>query len=80
VEYASGAALVALTGSCPWDYGQSAWSVHGLIRLDYAPFWALCGYLGEPLCSLMRRVRLSAPERAVRPPRPAARVKLSAAP
>jgi hypothetical protein len=82
VEYASGAALVALTGSCPWDYSHSAWSVQGLIRLDYAPFWALCGYLGEPLCSLMRRVRLSPPERLrtrVRPLR-AAPAKLSVVP
>ena len=70
VEYASGAALRATIGYCPWDYAGATWSVHGLIRLDYAPFWALCGYLGEPLCSLMRRVRLSPPERTQRLERP----------
>ncbi|MBN1205730.1 MAG: hypothetical protein JXB05_12505 [Myxococcaceae bacterium] len=62
VEYATGAALVALIGRCPWDYSASAWSVHGLIRLDYAPFWWLCAWLYEPFCSFIRRVRISAGE------------------
>ena len=79
VEYTSGALLRATLGYCPWDYAGATWSVQGLIRLDYAPFWALCGYLGEPLCSLMRRVRLSPPERTRREGR-AARARLQIAP
>ncbi|HET9451523.1 MAG TPA: hypothetical protein VFO83_11595, partial [Aggregicoccus sp.] len=71
-------ALRATIGYCPWDYTGATWSVQGLIRLDYAPFWALCGYLGEPLCSLMRRVRLSPPERTRR--EGAARSRLQPAP
>ena len=78
VEYASGAALRATIGYCPWDYTGATWSVSGLVRLDYAPFWALCGYLGEPLCSLMRRVRLGPPERT--PREGAARPRLQPAP
>jgi uncharacterized membrane protein len=62
VEYATGAALVALIGRCPWDYSASAWSVHGLIRLDYAPFWWLCGWMCEPLCGFVRRVRVGTGE------------------
>jgi uncharacterized membrane protein len=66
VEYVTGALLVALIGRCPWDYSASPWSVNGLIRLDYAPFWWLCGWVYEPLASFVLRVRIfaSAPEAA----------------
>ncbi len=60
VEYVSGALLVALIGRCPWDYSASPWSVNGLIRLDYAPFWWMCGWLYEPLGALIRRVHIGA--------------------
>ncbi len=47
VEYAAGWLLRRVTGTCPWDYAtrrsQPRWQVHGLIRLDYAPAWALLG-------------------------------------
>jgi uncharacterized membrane protein len=44
VEYATGWLLRKGTGACPWDYGRARWAVHGLIRLDYFPAWALaCG-------------------------------------
>ncbi|WP_224240624.1 putative ABC transporter permease [Hyalangium gracile] len=62
VEYVTGALLVALIGRCPWDYSGSPWSVHGLIRLDYAPFWWMCGWLYEPLGAFVRRVRIGARE------------------
>lgn len=48
VEYATGWLLRALTGACPWDYtDHSPWSIHGLIRLDYAPAWFLMGLGAE---------------------------------
>jgi uncharacterized membrane protein len=62
VEYVAGAALLALIGRCPWDYSASPWNVNGLIRLDYAPFWWLCGWVYEPLGSFIRRVRIGAGE------------------
>jgi uncharacterized membrane protein len=62
VEYSTGALLVALIGRSPWDYSASPWNVHGLIRLDYAPFWWLCGWVYEPLASFIRRVRIFAGE------------------
>ena len=37
-EYASGAALRRVLGDCPWQY-RSGVNLHGLVRLDYAPFW-----------------------------------------
>jgi len=58
VEYTMGALLVALIGRCPWDYSGSMFSVHGLVRLDYAPFWWLCAFSVEPLYTMVRRVRL----------------------
>jgi len=62
VEYVTGALLVAVIGRCPWDYSASPWNVHGLIRLDYAPFWWLCGWMYEPLGSFIRRIRIFARE------------------
>jgi uncharacterized membrane protein len=69
VEYLTGAVLVAVIGRCPWDYSGSVASVHGLIRLDYAPFWLLCAWMCEPLFSIVRRVRIgtSEPEPEVEP-------------
>jgi hypothetical protein len=50
VEAAAGWLLRRATGNCPWDYsGRSPLSVAGLIRLDYAPFWALAGLGAERL-------------------------------
>ena len=37
-EYAAGAALRRVLGSCPWTYREGR-HLHGLVRLDYAPFW-----------------------------------------
>lgn len=58
VEYTMGAVLVGLIGRCPWDYSASMFSVDGLVRLDYAPFWWLCAWSVEPLFTIVRRVRL----------------------
>ena len=49
IEYASGLALRNLRGEAPWDYSDAALSVHGLIRLDYAPYWAAAGLALERL-------------------------------
>jgi uncharacterized membrane protein len=77
VEYSAGALLVALIGRCPWDYSASVWNVNGLIRLDYAPFWWMCCLVYEPLGSLMRRVRIAAPEPVPEPaPEPQASPQL----
>ncbi|QSQ12630.1 putative ABC transporter permease [Myxococcus landrumensis] len=48
-EYATGWLLRRLLGRCPWDYSPHRWSVHGLIRLDYAPAWYLTALLFEPV-------------------------------
>jgi uncharacterized membrane protein len=61
VEYSTGALLVAAVGLCPWDYSASWASVHGLIRLDYAPYWFMCAFMCEVLFTLVGRVHLWAP-------------------
>ncbi|WP_141588073.1 MULTISPECIES: hypothetical protein [unclassified Myxococcus] len=48
-EYGTGWLLKRLLGRCPWDYAPHRWSVHGLIRLDYAPAWYLTALLFEPV-------------------------------
>ncbi len=57
IEYLSGWVLKRLTGSCPWDYScWSKWSVHGYIRLDYAPIWFLVGLALEPVHDFLVRL------------------------
>jgi hypothetical protein len=49
VEYATGWLIRKATGKCPWEdnyYGRK-WAIHGLIRLDFIPSWALACYLFE---------------------------------
>ena len=45
-EYASGM-LLKKHHLCPWDYSKSPANINGVIRLDYAPYWALAGLLFE---------------------------------
>ncbi len=55
-EFVTGWVLRKALGRCPWDYGRTGWSVKGLIRLDYAPFWYSTGLLFEPLREVLLRV------------------------
>ena len=68
LEYASGSLIRALVGRAPWDYSDAAWGVDGLIRLDYAPFWAMCGWSLEVLGSLLRRTEIHPEEKPAAPP------------
>jgi uncharacterized membrane protein len=45
-EYASGSLLKKFS-VCPWDYSAEKANINGLIRLDYAPYWAFTGLLFE---------------------------------
>lgn len=55
VEFLSGWLLQALTGVCPWDYGDVRFSVMGFIRLDYAPLWAVLGLFFEEVCVFLAK-------------------------
>ena len=46
VEYATGRIMQKLK-ICPWDYSDSKFHIHGVIRLDYAPLWFGAGLLFE---------------------------------
>lgn len=56
VEYSSGWVLRRTTGNCPWEDGylKSPWGVHGLVRLDYAPFWFAASLLYESVFRVLR--------------------------
>ncbi len=43
VEYATGRLFRSVLGAAPWDYSHARWNVHGLVRADYAPLWAVAG-------------------------------------
>jgi hypothetical protein len=60
-EFASGWLLRKSLGHCPWDYEDKGWSVKGLIRLDYAPFWYGAALLFEPLREAFLLVTREAP-------------------
>ena len=45
-EYATGT-ILKKHHLCPWDYSKSPFNINGVIRLDYAPLWALAGLLFE---------------------------------
>jgi uncharacterized membrane protein len=68
VEALCGATLVAVTGTCPWDYsGRPGALLGGLIYLPYAPAWMIFGLFLEwldPWVSLMTRtILVSSPSR-----------------
>ncbi|MBL7686057.1 MAG: hypothetical protein JNK65_08510 [Deltaproteobacteria bacterium] len=48
-EYVTGAIIRLVTGKCPWDYSYSKYSLHGLIRWDFAHVWFIFGFIFEYL-------------------------------
>jgi uncharacterized membrane protein len=46
-EYVWGWGIERVTGKVPWDYTGARFSVHGRIRLDYAPLWFVVGVSTE---------------------------------
>ena len=48
VEYTSGRLLTKFD-VCPWNYEGCKYSINGLIRLDYFPFWMIAGMFYEKL-------------------------------
>lgn len=54
VEYSTGG-IYTLLGICPWNYTGAGLSVNGLIRLDYAPLWAIAGLMFERLYFVLKK-------------------------
>jgi uncharacterized membrane protein len=52
-EFSFGYLLKKTLGKCPWDYTGRGINVMGLIRLDYAPAWALAALFYEPMHTLV---------------------------
>ncbi len=53
VEYASSWIVERLVGRPPWDYSQTRWHLHGRVRWDYAPAWAVFVLLLECVHDLL---------------------------
>lgn len=49
IEYFTGWFLETTITVCPWDYTGNPFSIHGYIRLDYAPVWFIAGLLFEKI-------------------------------
>jgi len=49
VELISGLLLRWVLGVCPWKYENRAWSICGIITLDYAPVWMMVGIIFEKI-------------------------------
>lgn len=60
VEYTTGWTLRALVGRSPWDYSGTPFSVHGLIRFDYAPAWFVLALLFERVQPIVTRLTATA--------------------
>ncbi|MDR3239448.1 MAG: putative ABC transporter permease [Clostridiales bacterium] len=58
IEYITGTLLKRIH-VCPWDYSASRFSVHGLIRLDFAPVWFAAGLIFEKAHLLLRLIYTS---------------------
>jgi uncharacterized membrane protein len=54
VEYSTGG-IYTLLGICPWNYMGALFSINGLIRLDYAPLWAVAGVTFERLYFVLKK-------------------------
>ena len=56
MEYTTGWILRKATGDCPWEpgYRGKRWAIDGLVRLDYAPAWALACLIFERLYLALR--------------------------
>ncbi|KAM7300886.1 transmembrane protein 229B-like [Ixodes scapularis] len=56
-EFSTGWFLRKLNG-CPWDYADFTYNFCGLVTLEYAPLWYVCGFLFEyVLLPNVRRLR-----------------------
>jgi uncharacterized membrane protein len=54
-EFGSAAFLDRVLGDVPWRYLRGL-HLKGYVRLDYAPFWYLCGWLFESLQDELRKL------------------------
>ena len=58
MEYLTGWILRKATGECPWErnYRGTPWAIHGLVRLDYAPAWAVACFIFESVYLAVRHI------------------------
>lgn len=54
-EYSYGWIWKHAFGYCPWDYGDRGWSVRGLVRIDYAPYWYGLALAFDPVSRFLEK-------------------------
>ncbi len=60
VEYLAGGLIYLISGIVPWDYSADTdWHISGFVRLDYLPYWAVCGIVMEQFAFFVKRVKLA---------------------
>ncbi|MCL2372978.1 MAG: hypothetical protein FWC78_06210 [Defluviitaleaceae bacterium] len=52
-EFLTGTALKR-ADVCPWDYSATRYHVKGIVRIDYAPAWALAGLIFERIYFIVK--------------------------
>ncbi|PIR11748.1 MAG: hypothetical protein COV52_02220, partial [Gammaproteobacteria bacterium CG11_big_fil_rev_8_21_14_0_20_46_22] len=57
VEYVGGFLIKLIIGKIPWDYTESDYHLHGLIRWDFFPYWFAFGLGAEKL--ILKAIALS---------------------
>jgi uncharacterized membrane protein len=57
-EFLSGWLLEKIIGRVPWEYGPGRFTIIGLIRLDYAPFWFLLALCFEPITIILNKISI----------------------
>lgn len=59
-EFITGSLLRLALGVCPWYYDTGI-TIHGITRLDYAPYWLVAGLLFEKLHDAL--IKIEGPSR-----------------
>lgn len=55
-EFLTGTMLNYFIGECPWKYQDTPYTIYGIIRLDYTPFWFIAGLLFEKLHDILSHI------------------------
>lgn len=58
-EYLIGSFLALVLGTCPWHYNNGPFTIQGITRLDYFPYWLVAGLLFEKLHDALLKLTIT---------------------
>ncbi|NOV88182.1 putative membrane protein [Clostridium acetobutylicum] len=58
-EYITGSFLCFMLGTCPWHYSSGPFTIQGITRLDYFPYWLIAGLLFEKLHDALLKISIN---------------------